>query len=583
MSLVKGVDPRVWASILSQKRPLSIGLACSAGSAILLGLTTLLIKETLSAVENGQPQRLSMMALAVVGIYGARYFLTRGQMTYLSQAAAQLTTDLRKKLFAKLQRLPLSYFNEKRSGSIQSVLTNDVNVYQSAVTSVRDAIDGPIKVLIGFVSIFVIQWQLALVSLAILPFMTVFIQRNAKKMRVAQAQVQEDLGNLTAVTQEQLLGTRVIKAFGAEDVSIARFGSLADKTYESQMRAARRVAALKPMVELIGAAALAITVYFCGYLVTHGQLTVAQLGSFIYSLDVINQGAKNLGALRQTMAQVQAAADRIHEEILDVPETVTDSNGARELPVPVGRVEFRDVTFEYPDGTKALDKLNFVIEPGTSLALVGPSGAGKSTIADLLLRFHDPTGGQILFDGIDIRELKTAWYRKQFGVVPQQTFLFAGTVRDNILLGAPYADESSIHEAAKMAHADDFVNSSSLRYDTALGERGVRLSGGEGQRIAIARALVRDPLVLVLDEATSNLDAVSEKAVTEALDEVMHTRTTLFIAHRLTTAARADKILVLRRGEAVESGSHQELLAAGGTYAAMFKAFATGVWDSGHD
>ncbi|MBL8065322.1 MAG: ABC transporter ATP-binding protein [Chthonomonadaceae bacterium] len=432
-------------------------------------------------------------------------------------------------------------------------------------------------------SIFVIQWQLALVSLAILPFMTVFIQRNAKKMRVAQAQVQEDLGNLTAVTQEQLLGTRVIKAFGAEDVSIARFGSLADKTYESQMRAARRVAALKPMVELIGAAALAITVYFCGYLVTHGQLSVAQLGSFIYSLDVINQGAKNLGALRQTMAQVQAAADRIHEEILDVPETVTDSNGARELPVPVGRVEFRDVTFEYPDGTKALDKLNFVIEPGTSLALVGPSGAGKSTIADLLLRFYDPTGGQILFDGIDIRELKTAWYRKQFGVVPQQTFLFAGTVRDNILLGAPYADESSIHEAAKMAHADDFVNSSPLRYDTALGERGVRLSGGEGQRIAIARALVRDPLVLVLDEATSNLDAVSEKAVTEALDEVMHTRTTLFIAHRLTTAARADKILVLRRGEAVESGSHQELLAAGGTYAAMFKAFATGVWDSGHD
>lgn len=542
-----------------------------------MALAGLLIKMTIGAVQDKNTEVLTITALSIVGIYGVRYFLTRGQMYYLSKAANRLTCDLRQQLFAKLQRLPVSYFNDRRAGAIQSVLTNDVNVYQNAITSIRDGIDGPIKIVVGFGLIFAKQPQLTLISLAIMPVMGVFIQANAKKMKRAQAEVQSDLSNLTAMMQEQLQGTRIVKAFGAEQTVISRFRALVEKSFDSQMNAAKRIAVLKPMVELIGAVALALTVYFCGYLAKAGQLRVDDLAMFLYQLDVINQGFKNIASLRQSMAQVKAASDRIHDEILEVPESMADSPDAIELVSPTGRVEFRDVSFEYPDGTKALDKVSFVIEPGTSLALVGPSGAGKSTIADLLLRFYDPTEGQVLFDGKDIRDLKTNWYRRQFGVVPQQTFLFAGTMADNLRLGAPDATDEEVLEAAQKAHADAFVLSTPNGFMTELGERGVRLSGGEGQRLAIARALVRNPLVLLLDEATSNLDAVSEKAVTQALEEVMHTRTTLFIAHRLTTAARADRILVLRRGQVVEHGSHSELMAEGGTYATMYRAFSNGL------
>jgi subfamily B ATP-binding cassette protein MsbA len=333
------------------------------------------------------------------------------------------------------------------------------------------------------------------------------------------------------------------------------------------------------MVELLGAIALAVTVYACGVMTQTSNVGVPDLVAFAYALDIINQGARNLGALNQTMAQVQAATDRIYKEVFDVEETIADAEEAMELPSPVGRVEFRNVSFAYPDGTEALKNVSFVIEPGTSLALVGPSGAGKSTIADLLLRFYDPTSGEVLFDGVDIRKLKLSWYRGQIGVVPQQTFLFAGPVWDNIRLGMPNATDDEVVEAAVAANADSFIRSTPDGYATELGERGVRLSGGEGQRIAIARALVRKPRILLLDEATSNLDAVSEKIVTEALDKVMHERTSLFIAHRLTTAARADRIMVLRRGEVLEIGSHEELLARQGAYSGMYRAFTEGVLD----
>lgn len=572
-------DKRILAEIAAQKRSVFAGLACSAGSAVLLGLTTWLIKFTLGAVQDGDTAMLQKMSFAVILIFGMRYFLTRGQLYFLSKAANRLTAELRARLFEKLQRLPIRYFNERRSGAIQSVLTNDVNVFQSAINAVRDGIDGPIKVVVGFVAIFTIQWQLALISLAITPFMAFFIQRNARKMRVAQEQVQDDLSHLTAMMHEQLQGTRVVKAFGAEGLVVSRFRQLVERTFASQMKAVRRVATLKPMVELIGAVALAITVFVCGSLVSRGQLQVAELGAFIYALDVIVQGAKNLGGLNQTMAQVSAASNRIYREVLDVPETTSDAPDAIELERSEGRIEFKNVGFVYPDGTRALEDVSFVVEPGSSLALVGPSGAGKSTIADLLLRFYDPTEGEILYDGVDIRKLKSSWYRGQIGVVPQQTFLFAGSIRENLLLGAPDADGAQVLAAAHAAHAHEFVTQMPEGYETVLGERGVRTSGGEAQRLAIARALIRNPKLLLLDEATSNLDAESERIVTQALDEAMANRTTVFIAHRLTTAARANTILMLRRGKIVERGSHTELVASGGAYAGMYRAFSSGVLD----
>lgn len=521
--------------------------------------------------------RLTVICLTVVALFGIKYVFTRGQAYYLSRAASSLAADLRRRLFAKLQKMPVSYFNQKRTGAIQSVLTNDVGVYQSAVNMIRDSIDGPVKATLAFVSIFLIQWQLALVAMLFIPVMAWFVDRNGKKMKAAQASVQEDLSEIAAMSNEALSGTRVIKAFSAEERIGGLYNQLVSQQFESQMRAARRFAQLRPMVELIGAVSLALILLICGFMAKSGLLQISQIVALTFALDVINQGARSLASVNNTYNQVQAAADRIYREVLDVEEEHLGSRSGRTIENPQGRIEFKDVGFVYADGTRALDKVSFVIEPGKSLALVGPSGAGKSTIADLMLRFYDPTEGSITFDGVDYRDLKVEWLRQQFGVVPQQTLLFAGSIRDNLRLGSPDASLDKLNEALASANAREFVEKAPDGLETVLGERGVRLSGGEGQRLAIARALVRDPIVMLLDEATSNLDAHSEKVVTEALERVMQSRTTLFIAHRLTTAARASAIVMLRQGQILEKGTHDDLIRQKGSYAAMYQAFTSGL------
>lgn len=584
-NLFRRFDRRLAAELRTQRKPILLGLVCVAVTSGLTALTIPLTKQAVLAIDlaaksqEGALERLAMVSAAVVALFGLKYWFTRGQVYFLSEAAARLAANLRLRLFQKLQRLPISYFNERRSGSIQSVLTNDVNVYQTAVTIIRDSIDGPIKAVSAFVAIVVMQWQLALAVIVFLPVMAAAIQRNGRKMREAQRQVQEDLAELNGMTQEALTGTRVIRAFNAEDRIGQRYASLVETTLRSQMRAVRRLASLRPLVEFIGATALAAVLFLCGVLAMRGSLHVADLAALILAMDVINQGFRNLGSVNNTYGQVQAVADRIYGQVLDVPEETVQSPERLRLDAPKGRIEFREVGFVYPDGTRALERVSFAIEPGQCLALVGPSGSGKSTIADLLLRFHEPTEGQILFDGVDLRELDVQWLRSQIGVVPQQTFLFAGTIAENIRLGAPDATDEEVREAARAAHAEPFIEQMPQGYDTPLGERGIRLSGGEMQRIAIARALIRRPRILLLDEATSNLDAVSEQAVQEALEEILPGRTTLMIAHRLTTAARADRLVMLRKGEVIESGTHQELLASGGAYSRMFNAFSSGVAD----
>ena len=581
--ITRRLDQRIWGELARQKKLIGYGLVCSILSSAVAGLYITETSKVVEALEKASKvagpynppnfvdhnRSLALIIFAFI----CRYFFTKGQFYWLGVAANRLTADLRKRVFRKMLRLPVSYFNDRRSGEIQSILTNDINVFSGSIGMLRDSIDGPLKIIVGAVAIFAMEWRLALVAVVIFPFMALAIQRNARKMKEAQKEVQNELATMTATMQESISGVRIVKAFSAENKIVETVDQSIERSYESNAKTVKLVANLRPLVELLGAVALVTVFYLCGVL----KIPVADIVGFALALDYINQGARNLGNLNQTLAQITAASDRVYSELLEVEETITDSPNSQTLPVTQGRIEFQDVSFNYPDGTEALKNVSFAIEPGTSLALVGPSGAGKSTIADLLLRFYDPTSGRILYDGVDIRELKSDWYRNQIGVVPQQTFLFAGTITENLRLGNPEATQEEVEAAAQAANAHNFIGTTELGYGTVLGERGVRLSGGEGQRLAIARALVRDPKVLLLDEATSNLDAHSEKIVTEALEHAMERRTTLFIAHRLTTAARATKIIMLRHGEVLEQGSHEELLGQNGAYAGMYRAFSSGL------
>ena len=593
------LDPRVIEDLKTQRKPVTLGLVCTGGASLLytgtIALTRVIfdrLAEISAAFSHPEPTRgemihravtiLDMAALATIAIFGVRYFLVRTQLYLLAKASNRLAANLRTRLFSKLLRLPVSYFNDRRSGAVQSVLNNDVNVYQSAIGVIRDSIDAPIKAFGAFAYVLYTQWQVAVCAVPIILLMSQVISRNSKKMRAAQAQVQDDLADLAATTNEVLQGTRVVKAFGVEARTEAEYGRLIEASYSSQMVAGIQFAKLRPLVEFLGATALAVLLVGAASVASHGGLDVGKVASLALAFDVINQGFRSYAGMRNTVASVEAAASRIHREVLDVPDDVVVQHGqVKTIPSPKGRIEFRNVWFAYPDGTEALKDVSFVVEPDTSLAIVGPSGAGKSTIADLVLRFYAPTKGQVLIDGVDIADLDAAFLRSLIGVVPQHTFLFAGTIEDNVRIGRPAATDLEIFEALEAAHATEFVQEMTGRTTSELGERGIRLSGGQMQRVAIARALVRKPTVLLLDEATSALDASSEQAVTDALVEIMKQRTTVMIAHRLTTAARADRLLYLRGGRVIEEGSHAELLHRDGEYAALFRLFSGGVLDGG--
>lgn len=570
-------DPRVARELRAQRRLIVKALIYTLGTSLLANAIIPIINLGVTAIAEKDLNRIIQLAVAVIGVYLIKYFCTRNSLYFLTEVGQRVVASLRLRLFEKLQRLPVSYFNEKRSGEIQSVLTNDVAAYANAAMIIRDSLDGPMRAAIAMVAVFLLSWQLALVAVLFVPIIAFVVNRNGRKTKAAAAELQDETARLTGMTNEALLATRVVRAFGAEKALNERYQVHVDSTFDCSMRVTKKIATMRPLVELIGAVALAVVLVVCGYLSVHAGFKVGQMAALVYALDVINQGFRAIGYANNTYQQMVASTDRMYREVFDVPEAHSHSAAARVLDRVEGRVEFQDVSFTYPDGTVALQRVSFTIEPGQSLALVGPSGAGKSTIADLLLRFYEPTSGSILLDGVPVTELDVAWLRSLTGVVPQQTFLFAGTISENIRLGKPDATDAEVEAAAHAAHVDAFIEPLPQQYESVIGEAGVGLSGGERQRLAIARAIVRMPSILLLDEATSSLDAVSEKHVQEALETIMSGRTTLFIAHRLTTAARADRILVLRQGVVVEQGSHRDLIEANGAYAGMYRAFSGGL------
>ena len=482
-----------------------------------------------------------------------------------------VTRDLRNAVYRHLAHLPLGYFTQMKAGQILSRVINDTFETRLILTQiVTQSLQSASLVLVYIAILFSISWQLSLIALIILPLLGVSLQPMLKKLRRGNLRRGNVHGEMTSVLQETISGIRLVKASGTESYEEGRFAEGSNKYARSSLKLTRLALVAPPVTEIIGTV-IAVLILWIGawQVLRSGTMTGATLLAFLTLVLRLLQPLKQLSQMRTTAQSSLASAERLFE-ILDSPAEFQRDRGTRDMATFDRHLEFENVSFSYGDAP-VLSNIDFSASKGEVVALVGPSGSGKSTLVDLIPRFYEPTSGRILLDGVDTREIKLPALRSLTGIVSQETVLFHDTVRSNIAYGATdqYSQEQ-VEAAARAANAHEFIMELPRGYDTLLGERGTRLSGGQRQRLAIARALLTDPPILILDEATSALDTESERLVQEAVDRLLQGRTVFVIAHRLSTITHADQILVLERGEIVERGTHAELLARRGAYHRLY-------------
>ena len=508
--------------------------------------------------------RLALLALAIYVARAGLQFL-RSYMAHV--AGWGVVADVRLHIYEHLQRLTLRFYEDKQTGQLMSRVVNDSELFEQLISHAVPEVFVNVVTLIGVSAVlFTLNWQLMLLSLVPIPLVVLSLQIYARYVRPAFRERQKVLGDLNAMLNDNLSGIREIKAFTREDTEKQRIGMGIEHYRRSLLKALRLMATFQPFVEFTSSLGLLVVIYFGGQLAFQGALPVADLVAFFLYLEMFYQPVRNLSNAWEQVQTALAGADRVGELLQEKPEIRSRPNARTLAERARGDIRFLDVSFQYAQGDVVLDQVSLDIPAQQVVALVGPTGVGKSTLVSLIPRFYDVSSGSITLDGCDVRDLTLESLRQQISIVLQDVFLFHGTVRENILFGRPDATEDSLIAAAKVANAHDFIMALSDGYDTLIGERGVKLSGGQKQRLSIARAVLKDAPILILDEATSSVDTETELLIQQALERLIVGKTTIIIAHRLSTIRQADKIVVLEDKGIREMGTHDQLMALNGLY-----------------
>lgn len=526
---------------------------------------------SLIIIEKGKIEALLFICILVVIMFFVKNLFRYLAMFYMAKIRNGVIRDVRYDLYNKVMNLPLQYFSQERKGDLMVRMTNDVQEIQwSIMSSLEIVFREPLTVAAFLATLFLMSPQLTIFVLILLPVTGFLIGRVGKTLRRQSNLGQEKMSDLMTMMDETLSGLRIIKGFTAELIQLSKFRKKNNEYTKIQVSIDRRRDLSAPMSEFLGTIVMVVVMYFGGQLVlgSKADLEASVFIAFIAIFSQIIPPAKNFATAFYNIQKGIASADRL-TKILDAEEVLKDQPGAKPVTTFSKEIEYRSVSFAY-ENEPVLKNISFKLQKGKTIALVGPSGGGKSTLADLLPRFYDPTKGEITVDGVSVREIKSYDLRKLIGIVTQESILFNDTVFNNIAYGFENATEEAVIAAARIANAHEFISAMPDGYHTNIGDRGGKLSGGQRQRISIARAILKNPPILILDEATSALDTESERLVQDAIIKLMQHRTSLVIAHRLSTIQHADEILVIQKGEIVEQGSHQELLGQQGLYRKLY-------------